>query len=90
MSMKEAFGEQDPELAGRQGVVRAAVNTFEEHALRAYGSALFGPEVPAAAANVAMGVEASLVQNGQGVADMAAISTQTIVQMPGVEDVRAA
>lgn len=92
MSMKEGFGERDPELVGRQGVVRAAVTTFEQLAWREFGPALV-QEGPVPAATAMSSVEASALQQmaaDQSVADMAAISTQNMVQVSGAEDVRAA
>lgn len=92
MSMKEGFEQQDPDLQGRQGVVRAAIGEFERFIPTNYGQA-FWQEGPVAAGTVMSGVEASTLAQmaaGQSVADMAAISTQNVVQMQGAEDVRAA
>lgn len=77
MSMKEAFGEKDPELVSRQSVVQAAVAAFEHHAWGVYGSALVEET-------------STLTTTEQVAVDMAAMSTQNMVQMLGVDDVRAA
>lgn len=92
MSMKEGFEQQDPDLQGRRGVVHAAIGEFERFIPTNYGQA-FWQEGPAVAGAAMSGVEASTLAQmaaGQSVADMAAISTQNVVQMQGAEDVRAA
>lgn len=90
MGMKEGFEQQDPELAGRQDVVHAAVTNFENLAWHDYGPALVQDESPAAVTGFTANTDASTLAQMAAGANVATISTQNLVEMAGAEDVRAA